>query len=55
MVKELVKFYWAKYSVLETNQTFSTVLKILLEHKPVPIVRMLVSLAPHVRMSLYAG
>ena len=52
MVKELVKFYWAKYSVLETNQTFSIVLKIQLEHKPVLIVRMLVLLAPHVRISL---
>ncbi len=48
MVKELVKSYWAKYSVLGTNQTFSTVLKILLEHKPVHIFRMLVLPAPNV-------
>ena len=48
MVKELVKYYWAKYSVLETNQTFLTVLKMLLELKPVHTIRMLVLLAQHV-------
>ena len=48
MVKELVKCYWAKYGVLETNQTFLTVLKMMLEHKPVHTIRMLVLLAQHV-------
>ena len=48
MVQELVKCYWAKYSALEMNRTFSLVLKMLLEHQPVDMIKMLVLLAPHV-------
>ena len=48
MVQELVKCYWAKYSALEMSRTFSLVLKMLLEHQPVDMIKMLVLLAPHV-------
>ena len=51
MVKELVcKYYSAKYSALEMNQTFLIVLKMMLDHNPpAHMFRMLVLLAHHVR------
>ena len=54
-VKEQDKYYWVKYNVLEMNQIFLTVHKMMLEfNQLVHTIRMLVLLAQHVRLSLDA-